>query len=167
MNKKKKEIVLTSSSELLAKAKYLIFIQHNNLNSYDWMKLKGELSINNAQTKHLKNAVTKKAIDNRLFQIQNILTGPTAIVYSNDKKMYYKKSIDILKRYTNIEILCTIIDNTIVHANQSEYLMKLPTIEESYLTINSLLTQNISNIQKTITNASGLNLYNLMNAIHN
>ena len=81
--------------------------------------------------------------------------------------MSYRKSIDILKRYTNIEILCTIIDNTIVHAYQSEYLMKLPTIEESHLTINSLLIQNISNIQKTITNASGLNLYNLMNAIHN
>ena len=107
----------------------VVFFEYSGLNVADMTQLRKRLRENNADMKIYKNTLTKRALTQLNFDLENNLQGPRAVAYGKDAVTPVKLLAEYKKINNNLKIITGIVEGKIVSINVLEELANLPSRE--------------------------------------
>lgn len=147
----KKEIV--SGIEDLITSNSNIFIMHyQGLTVTELSTLRKRLKTSGAQLRIAKNTLVKRAMTNTNHEpLNNFLTGPTAIAFSQDPVGAAKVLVDFSKENEKLKILGGAVDTDMVTTAQIKELASTPPLNELRAKLLSLLNAPATKLVRTIS----------------
>jgi len=133
-------------------ASFILF-DYRGLTAEETSELRKLLRENDAKYKVWKNTLTKRAMDNLKFDLDNELEGPSAIAFSNDAVAPIKVLSTFAKEHSALEIKGGIVDGKVTSLEEIKALSTIPSRE-------GLLTMLAGGLIGTVRDLSiALNLY--------
>ena len=133
-------------------ASFILF-DYRGLTAEETSELRKSLRENDAKYKVWKNTLTKRAMDNLNFDLDNCLEGPSAIAFSTDAVAPIKALSSFAKNHPALEIKGGIVDGKVTSLDEIKALSTIPSRE-------GLLTMLAGGLIGTVRDLSiALNLY--------
>ncbi len=109
----------------------VIITHYHGLTVSQITALRKSLRANGAGFKVVKNTLSKIAASNvGIETVSNLLTGPTAIAYSEDPVAAAKNIVEFAKSHDKLKIIGGIVNNQLLTPEEVQQLAKLPSLDE-------------------------------------
>jgi len=133
MLRSEKQEFVASLEEIYRNSSSVIVTHYHGLTVSQMTKLRKTLKEDNAGFKVVKNTLSKIAGQkaNLDLGVLNTLSGPTAIIYSNDPIITAKKVVEFAKTNDKLKIIGGIVDNEQLDLDAIQKLAKLPSLNEA------------------------------------
>lgn len=131
MNREEKVQLVNDIRQNLTNSKFVSIVHYDGICDKDLYNIRTELKSKDCNIKIAKNNLVKIAIkDTDLNILDSHLTGPTALLYSNDPVALAKVITDKLKEVKNLKLITGYMDSTLIEESKIKDLSKLGSIEE-------------------------------------
>jgi large subunit ribosomal protein L10 len=151
MNREQKVKFVKEFQEDLESSKIAIVTHYHGLKVQDITKLRKKLKDGDVSFKVVKNRLAKIAIkDTGFSDLDPILTGPTALVLSNNPVTAAKILVEFANDNENLKIVGGVFDKRSIDQNQIVALSKLPSLEELRATLVGMLVQPSTKIAQLL-----------------
>ena len=143
-----KEELVKGLAEKLKDAKVILLTDYRGLTVADDTKLRSELRKASVECKVIKNNIIKRALEmNNESGLNDLLEGPTAIIYGNEDYVDATKTVyNFTKENESYKIKGGIIDGKVVTTEEIITLAKLPSRQELLSKLAGDLLANISKL---------------------
>jgi len=143
--KKKDEVKLYK--EKFEKSKLVILADYRGINVSDVTKIRADLRKSSSEYKVTKNSILRFAAkEAKLDELESLLEGPTAVVFSYDDYVEPAKVIyDYAKTSDFYKIKGGVMDGKVISVAEIERLAKLPSREMLLTQLATVLLANIRN----------------------
>lgn len=125
----KKKKIVDEITDKIKTSSSIIFFDYRGLTVAEMTELRNKLKKIGAEVKIYKNTLTKKALENLNFQIDDNLIGPNAISFSKDVIESIKVIADYAKEHEKLTIKVGIIEGSISSADVIHNLSTIPSRE--------------------------------------
>ncbi|MEG2847656.1 MAG: 50S ribosomal protein L10 [Bacilli bacterium] len=125
----KKQQVIDEISDKIKTSASIILFEYHGLGVLQMMELRRKLRENNADLKIYKNTLTKRALEQLNYDLQEDMVGPKAIAFGNDAIMPIKILSEYAKKNKQLEIKVGIVDSNITRIESLNQLASIPSRE--------------------------------------
>ncbi len=140
MNRIEKEQAISDIRELVSEHSATIIAHYKGLTVAQVQVLRGRMRECGATMKVIKNSLAKLAVANtNNKELDSLLTGPTALLVSNDPVTMAKNLTKFAKENANLVLLGGIVDNQFVDKKSINMLSEMPSKDELRAKIIGLL----------------------------
>lgn len=109
----------------------VIVTHYHGLAVNDISTLRANLKEKNVSFKVVKNTLAKIAVEGTAYEgLAQYLSGPVALVYSQDAVASAKGVCEYAKKNNNLIVVGGVVDNQLYDPSNIEELSKLPSVEE-------------------------------------
>ncbi len=166
MNLQQKESAVASLNETLGKSPAAFLVDYKGCDCASLVELRNELRPSGSRFAVIKNTLAKRAIaDTSVEGLAEFLVGPTAIVWSEDAIVAPAKALTkFAKDNESLEIKGGVVDGRVVDLNEIQELAALPSKEELYAKLLSLLNAPATQLLRLV-NAPASNVVQLIEAV--
>ena len=140
MNRLEKEDSIQEIRSLIEDNSVAVIVHYKGLTVTQVNILRGQMRDCNAQIKVIKNSLAKLAVANsNNSALDSLLSGPTALVVSNDPVSVAKNLTKFAKENANLVLLGGMVDNQFVDNKAISMLSEMPSKDELRAKIVGLL----------------------------
>jgi len=140
MNKEKKKNYITEMKEFFNNTSSVLVTHYQGLTVKQIDSLRQEMRKHGILFKITKNKITKLALEGSKFKkIENLFSGPTAVVFSEDAITSAKILTKFAKTNSNLKIIGGIMENEPLSLEDVEKIATLPTLDEARANITGIL----------------------------
>ena len=141
MNKDKKKSYIEEMKSFFNKASSAFITHYQGLTVKQIDELRAEMRKHGIIFKITKNRITKLALEGSKYKkLENLFTGPTAVVFSEDAITSAKILSKFAKKNSNLKIIGGIIEEEPLSVEEVEKIATLPTLAEARAKIVGILT---------------------------
>lgn len=131
MLRSEKHEFVTELEEVYKKSSSVIVTHYHGLTVSQVTSLRRALRAKGAGFKVVKNTLSKIAASKAGIQdISSLLTGPTAIAYSEDPVEAAKVVVEFAKTNENLKIIGGLVNNQLLDVQSVQHLAKLPSLND-------------------------------------
>ena len=164
MNKEKKKIYIKEMKSFFGKMSSVFVTHYQGLTVKQIDELKQEMRKHGILFKITKNRITKLALEGTKFKkLENLFSGPTAVVFSDDAISSAKILTKFAKKNSNLKIIGGIMEEEPLSVEDVEKIATLPTLDEARANIVGILTAPVQKIMSILL-APGLKIAILTHA---
>lgn len=149
----KKALVVDEIASKIKENAGVVFVDYRGLTDEEITSLRKELRANNADVKVYKNTLTKRALDSLNINLDECVSGPSAMVYSTDAVAPIKIVTNFAKDHEALSVKGGLVDGNIASLSELAQLATIPS-RDGLLT---MLAGGMIQIAKDLSIA--LNLY--------
>lgn len=140
MNREEKKQSISEIKNMVENNSATIIVYYQGLTAAQIHSLRGMLLVCGAEMKVIKNSLAKLAVSNTTAkELDGLLTGPTALVVSNDPVGMVKNLTKFAKENASLVLLGGVVDNQIVDKKAIGMLSDMPSKDELRAKIVGLL----------------------------
>ncbi len=151
MNRIEKEQAISDIRGLVNNHSVAIIAHYKGLTVAEIHVLRGQLRESGAKMKVIKNSLAKLAVANtNNKELDSLLTGPTALLVSNDPVAIAKNLTKFAKDNANLVLLGGIVDNQFVDKKAINMLSEMPSKDELRAKIIGLLNAPATKLVRVI-----------------
>ena len=148
-----KQVVIDEIKEKFNNASSVVLFDPRGLNVSEVTELRRALRESGSDYKVYKNTLTKRAIADSDYKLDEYLEGPTAISFSEDELAPVKVISDFAKKHENLQLKAGIVEGKVATLEELKSYASIPSRE-------GLLTMLAGGLIGTIKDLSiSLNLY--------
>ena len=141
MNKEKKKTYIEEMKGFFNKTQSVLVTHYQGLSVNQIDELKSEMRKKGIMFKVTKNRITKLALDGTKYKkLENLFTGPTAVVFSDDAISSAKILTKFAKKNSNLKIIGGIMDEEPLSVEDVAKIATLPTLDEARSKIIGILS---------------------------
>ena len=141
MHKDKKKIYIEEMKSFFKKTSSVFVTHYQGLTVKEIDGLREEMRKHGILFKITKNRITKLALEGSKFKkLENLFTGPTAVVFSEDAITSAKILTKFAKKNSNLKIVGGIMEKEPLSVEDVEKIATLPTLDEARSKIVGILT---------------------------
>ena len=141
MDKDKKKIYINEMKDFFSKTSSIFVTHYQGLTVKEIDGLKSEMRKYGILFKITKNKITKLALEGTKFKkLENLFSGPTAVVFSEDAITSAKILTKFAKNNANLKIIGGIMEKEPLSLEDVEKIATLPTLNEARAKIVGILT---------------------------
>ncbi len=156
MNRLEKQASIEEIRGLVETNSTTIIVHYMGLTVAQIDVLRGQMRECNAQIKVIKNSLAKLAVANtNNKELDSLLSGPTAIVVSNDPVGVAKNLTKFAKDNASLVLLGGMVDNQFVDKKAIAMLSDMPSKDELRAKIVGLLTAPATKLVRLINTPAG------------
>lgn len=131
MLRSEKHEFVTELEEVYKKSSSVIVTHYHGLSVSQVTSLRRALKAKGAGFKVVKNTLSKIAASKAGIQdISSLLTGPTAIAYSEDPVEAAKVVVEFAKTNDSLKIIGGLVNNQLLDVQSVQHLAKLPSLND-------------------------------------
>lgn len=131
MNRTEKEELVAEMREMFANSSTVVVSHYSGLTVAQLEELRGKMREAGASFKVTKNRLTKLALADSKFEgLADILSGPTAIAFSEDAVAAAKATVEFAKKNDKLVILGGAMDETALDVDGVKALASMPSLDE-------------------------------------
>lgn len=131
MNRTEKEELVAEMREVFANSSTVVVAHYSGLTVSEMEDLRGKMREAGAGFKVTKNRLTKLALADSKFEgIGELLSGPTAIAYSEDAVAAAKATMAFAKGNEKLVVLGGAMDETTLDVDGVKALASMPSLDE-------------------------------------
>ena len=149
----KKALVVDEIASKIKENAGVVFVDYRGLTDEEITSLRKELRANNADVKVYKNTLTKRALDSLNINLDECVSGPSAMVYSTDGVAPIKIVTNFAKDHEALSVIGGLVDGNVTSLSELAQLATIPS-RDGLLT---MLAGGMIQIAKDLSVA--LNLY--------
>jgi len=132
MNKDKKKNYIEEMKGFFANTNSILITHYQGLTVNQIDELRSEMRKHGILFKITKNRITKLALEGSKFKkLENLFTGPTAVVFSEDAITSAKILTKFAKKNSNLKIIGGIMDEDPLSIEDVAKIATLPTLDEA------------------------------------
>jgi large subunit ribosomal protein L10 len=140
MNKTKKKAYVEEMKSFFTKTSSIFVTHYQGLTVKQIDNLKSEMRKHGVLFKVTKNRITKLALEGTKYKkIENLFSGPTAVVFSDDAITSAKILTKFAKNNSNLKIIGGIMDEEPLSLEEVANIATLPTLSEARANITGIL----------------------------
>lgn len=152
MDRNQKELLVTSLKENLTASAFVAVIYYRGMTDKELYDMRVQLKSKECSMKIAKNTLVKIAVkDTELEKITPHLSGPTAILYSQDVVALSKIIYDFSKQVKALEIVTGHYNNELVDESAINSMAKLGSLDDVRASFVGLLKGAQSNFVRILT----------------
>ena len=156
MNRLEKQESIQEIRGLVESNSAAVIVHYQGLTVAQIDVLRGQMRECNAQIKVIKNSLAKLAVANtNNKELDSLLSGPTAIVVSNDPVGVAKNLTKFAKENASLVLLGGIVDNQFVDKKAIAMLSDMPSKDELRAKIIGLLNAPATKLVRLINTPAG------------
>lgn len=148
-----KKVVVSEITDKIKESSSIIFFDYRGLSVSEVTELRNRLKKVDSDIKVYKNTLTKKAMDSLDINVDNCLSGPSAISFSKNTVEPIKVITDYAREHKALEIKGGIVDGEVSGIDKIAILATIPS-REGLLT---MLAGGMLGVARNL--AIGLQLY--------
>ena len=149
----KKSQVVSEIKDKFDKAKSVVIFDYRGLTVSEVTELRRSLRESGSEYKVYKNTLVRRALEDSDYKLEDALTGPNAIAFSEDELAPVKIVSDFAKNHEALELKAGIVDGKIAGLEELKQYAEIPSREGLY----TMLAGGMIGIVKDLSIA--LNLY--------
>jgi len=131
VDRAQKEAAVAGLSQTFGQVNLVIVTQQSGLTVHESRILRRKVREAGASFKVTKNRLTRLALEGTKFQaLQSLMTGPTALAYSEDPVAAAKVCVEFAKANEKLTIIGGALGEQLLDANGVQALAKLPSLDE-------------------------------------
>jgi large subunit ribosomal protein L10 len=131
MNRTEKEELVAEMREMFANSSTVVVSHYSGLTVAQLEELRGKMREAGASFKVTKNRLTKLALADSKFEgLVDILSGPTAIAFSENAVAAAKATVEFAKKNDKLVILGGAMDETALDVDGVKALASMPSLDE-------------------------------------
>jgi large subunit ribosomal protein L10 len=151
VNRLEKKQEISNIKDLVDSYSSALIVHYKGLNVDQLNFLRSKIRECGAKFKVIKNSLAKLAIANtNSKELDSLLSGPTALVVSNDPVGMAKELTKFVKTNTNLVLLGGIVDNQVVDKESIIVLSEMPSKDELRAKIIGLLNAPATKLLRVI-----------------
>ena len=140
MNRLEKKQEISDIQNLVDSHSSAVIVHYKGLNVDQLNSLRGQMRESGAKFKVVKNSLAKLAVANTNSKdLDSLLSGPTALVVSNDPVTMAKQLTKFVKDNANLVLLGGVVDNQVIDKKSIVILSEMPSKDELRAKIIGLL----------------------------
>lgn len=156
MNRSEKKAVVASLKDQLTTAGSIVVVHNTGLTVAEMSELRKNIRESGAQFKVTKNSLLKLAIQDTDYKnIEELLSGPTAIAYSEDPVAAAKIVVDFANDNEKLVIRGGAMGTNAMDTNQVKALAKMPSLDELRAKLLSMINTPATRIAGVLQAPSG------------
>ena len=124
-----KQVVIDEIKDKFANASSVVLFDPRGLKVSEVTELRRNLREAGADYKVYKNTLTKRAIAESGFELDNYLEGPTAISFSSDELAPVKIISEFAKKHKALELKAGIVEGKVANAQELSSYAAIPSRE--------------------------------------
>ena len=141
MNKDKKKVYIEEMKDFFNKTSSVFVTHYQGLTVSQIDELRAEMRKHGILFKITKNKITKLALEGSKFKkLENLFSGPTAVVLSEDAITSAKILTKFAKNNSNLKIIGGIMEEEPLSLEEVAKIATLPTLDEARAKITGILT---------------------------
>ena len=141
MNKNKKKTYIEEMKDFFKKTGSVLVTHYQGLTVKQLDELRSEMRKHGILFKITKNRITKLALEGSKFKkLENLFSGPTAVVFSEDAITSAKILTKFAKSNSNLKIIGGIMEQEPLSEEDVKKIATLPTLNEARRNIVGILT---------------------------
>ena len=109
----KKALVVDEIASKIKENAGVVFVDYRGLTDEEITSLRKELRANNADVKVYKNTLTKRALDSLNINLDECVSGPSAMVYSTDAVAPIKIVTNFAKDHEALTVKGGLVDGNV------------------------------------------------------
>lgn len=125
----RKAEVVSEIKNKFENAKSVVLFDYRGLTVAEVTELRRALRANNSDYKVYKNTLTKRAVDELNINLDEYLSGPSAISFSKDELSPVKVISDFAKKHSALELKAGIVEGKVANAAELEKYAAIPSRE--------------------------------------
>ena len=125
----RKAEVVSEIKNKFENAKSVVLFDYRGLTVAEVTELRRALRANNSDYKVYKNTLTKRAVDELNINLDEYLSGPSAISFSEDELSPVKVISDFAKKHSALELKAGIVEGKVANAAELEKYAAIPSRE--------------------------------------
>jgi large subunit ribosomal protein L10 len=131
VDRAQKEAAVARLNQTLGGVNLVVVTHQTGLTVYESMILRRKVREAGAGFKVTKNRLTRRALEGTKFQaLQSLMTGPTALAYSEDPVAAAKVCVEFAKQNEKLTIIGGALGEQLLDVNGVQALAKLPSLDE-------------------------------------
>lgn len=131
MDRAQKEAAVAGLNQTFGQVNLVVVTQQSGLTVHESMTLRRKVREAGAGFKVTKNRLTRLALEGTKFQaLQSLLTGPTALAFSEDPVAAAKVCVEFAKQNEKLTIIGGALGEQLLDVNGVQALAKLPSLDE-------------------------------------
>jgi large subunit ribosomal protein L10 len=131
MNRTEKEELVAEMRDVFASSSTVVVAHYSGLTVTEMEDLRGKMREAGAGFKVTKNRLTKLALaDSKFDGLGDLLSGPTAIAYSEDAVAAAKVTVEFAKKNDKLVVLGGAMDTTSLDVDGVKALASMPSLDE-------------------------------------
>ncbi len=140
MNRAEKKAAISEIRHLTDTNSAVVIVHYKGLTVTQFHDLRGRMRECSSSIKVIKNSLAKLAVTGTAKSgLEGFLSGPTALVVSNDPVGMAKNLTKFAKENANLLLLGGVVDNQVVNKQSIDALSNMPSKDELRATIIGLL----------------------------
>jgi len=156
VNRLEKEQSISEIRDLVEGHSTAIIVHYKGLTVAQIDLLRGQMRECNAQIKVIKNSLAKRAVANsNNSSLESLLSGPTALVVSNDPVSVAKNLTKFVKDNANLVLLGGIVDKQAIDKKAIALLSDMPSKDELRAKIVGLLNAPATKLVRLLNTPAG------------
>ena len=151
MNKEKKKMYIEEMKNFFNNKSSILITHYQGLTVKQIDELRAEMRKYGILFKITKNRITKLALEGSKFKkLENLFSGPTAVVFSEDAITSAKILTKFAKNNSNLKIIGGIMEEEQLSVEDVEKIATLPTLNEARAEIAGILTVPVQKIMSIL-----------------
>jgi large subunit ribosomal protein L10 len=131
VDRAQKEAAVAGLNQTFGQVNLVIVTQQSGLTVHESMTLRRQVREAGAGFKVTKNRLTRLALEGTKFQaLQSLLTGPTALAFSEDPVAAAKVCVEFAKQNEKLTIIGGALGEQLLDVDGVQALAKLPSLDE-------------------------------------
>ncbi|WP_419797008.1 MAG: 50S ribosomal protein L10 [Terasakiella sp.] len=131
MNRTEKEELVAEMREVFANSSTVVVSHYSGLTVAQMEELRGKMREAGAGFKVTKNRLTRLALADSKFEgLSDLMTGPTAIAYSEDPVAAAKATMEFAKKNEKLIVLGGSMDENLLDQDGVKALASMPSLDE-------------------------------------
>ncbi len=131
MNRTEKEELVAEMREVFANSSTVVVSHYSGLTVAQMEELRGKMREAGAGFKVTKNRLTRLALaDSKFAGLSDLMTGPTAIAYSEDPVAAAKATMEFAKKNEKLIVLGGSMDENLLDQAGVKALASMPSLDE-------------------------------------
>ena len=130
MKREEKQQLISSLSDVFKKAKLVVVVHNNGLSMEETTALRKGVREDGASYKVAKNRLAKLALTGTPCEpLKDLLTGPTAIAYSEDEIAASKAVVKMAKESDKFKVIGGVMNGEAIDVARIQQLASLPDLD--------------------------------------
>lgn len=125
----KKSQVVSEIKDKFDKAKSVVIFDYRGLTVSEVTELRRSLRESGSEYKVYKNTLVRRALEDSDYKLEDALTGPNAIAFSEDELAPVKIVNDFAKNHEALELKAGIVDGKIAGLEELKQYAEIPSRE--------------------------------------
>lgn len=131
MKREQKTELLSVLNEEFNSSSLVVVTHYLGLTVAEMSELRGKIRETGAKFRVTKNRITRLALAGTKYEkLTDLMTGPTAISYSQDPIAAAKAVVEFSKKNDKLKICGAVMDGNVLSAEQVKALASLPSLDE-------------------------------------